>query len=219
MRAYPVVRWAVAIIIVVFFVIAVNVFLLFQVTVTDNSFSPRLQRGDRVLMSRVSEIRRGDIVAYRNPLHDAGMATLSLGECVALPGDTLRLFLLSEKDSSCNGCGVWRTVQVPSKGGKVKVESWNIKLLSNVLYTYDGKNVCEQCDSVLVVNGIPRRWVTFSSDYVWLKSGERGRKALDSRVCGFFPVSAVQGKAMCVTYSINPQKEEFLFSRVWKDVR
>lgn len=208
----------ISIVIVIFLLIwVVNVFFLFQVTVTDDALSPNLRKGDRVLVNRIAYLKRGDIVVYKNPMEEVGLNMFALGRCFALPGDTLWIFL-SQGENASGRCGVWKSIVVPCKRMKIKVEPWNIQLLSNALYTFERKNVCAQCDSVLVVNGIPKKWVTFSSDYIWLRNKGGNTRMLGSEMLGFIPLSSVLGVAEYISYSFSSSKKELSFSRTGNPV-
>ena len=192
---------AVAIIMAVILLGIVGCFCFFQMKITDKTLSPQLQIGDRVIVNRLSTLHRGEIVAYKNPL---GMTRPSygLGRCLAMPGDTLWLFAEeTDGDSVRRRRNVWHVVVVPSKGKSVRVTRWNKELLSNALFAYEGANVCNQCDTILIVNGEAEREVTFTHDYLWISA--RGDSTIaDSRLFGFLPADYVLGTVSLISYSI-----------------
>ena len=202
-------------------------FILFQVTATDASLQPAVQRGDRLLVSRLAcglsplarltgrtaarqaqWPRRGSIVAYQDPLASQPRprwhSSLRLARCLSLPGDTLWLYMAHESADTLRPRPVWRPFIVPRQGRPVAVTPWNKALLANALRMHEGVNVCDGDSASLVVDGQPMRHIVFTQDYVWLSA--RGDSALvaDSRVFGFLPTRLLAGSALCISYSKQP---------------
>lgn len=140
---------------------------------------------------------------------------MAWGKCLALAGDTLRLFM---KDVTSNSHSkhnyAWHDIIVPSKNTPVKVTRWNKKLLSNALFSYEGANVCSMCDSVLVVNGIPKQEVVFSHDFVWV-CARNSHTISDSRLFGFLPTDNILGNVSFISYSIQ-EGYSIPLSRIFK---
>ncbi|MBQ8098758.1 MAG: hypothetical protein IJ244_04475 [Bacteroidaceae bacterium] len=179
----------------------------FQITVTNGSQEPPLIEGDRVVVSRLGygirlpfgkewSFVRGlpeleQMLAFHDPLMQKGSsASIYVGTCQALPGDTV---LLSSAD------GERHPFVVPHKGEPVAVLPWNALLLAHALHLHEGHNVCWQCDSLLLVDGQRCKEVTFSSDYLWVRSASP--EAYDSRKFGLLPVSCVMGRLLFVSWS------------------
>ena len=206
-------RWLTVLFLAVLLTVCAVIFCFFQLRVTDNSLSPQLQTGDRVFINRLGSLRRGKIVAYQNPFMPTGV-NYCLGRCLAMPGDTLRLFMETSVSDSVAPGYVWRDVIVPRRNQPVEITPWNKGLLSNALFSYEHSNVCEQCDTILIINGAPQREVIFTHDYVWISA--RGDSLVsDSRLFGFLPVDKILGTVPFISYSI---QEDFSFplDRIFK---
>lgn len=214
MHKFRIPRLVIAAAVAILSACAIGCLCFFQVRVTDNNLSPQLQNGDRVMINRLTPLDRGQIVVYINPLSSSKFS-YGLGKCLALAGDTLRLFM---KDVTSNSHSkhnyAWHDIIVPSKNTPVKVTRWNKKLLSNALFSYEGANVCSKCDSVLVVNGIPKQEVVFSHDFVWV-CARNSHTISDSRLFGFLPTDNILGNASFISYSIQ-EGYSIPLSRIFK---
>ena len=200
MNSLRIPRWLAVMFLAILLMVCAVVFCFFQLRVTDNSLSPQLQIGDRVFIDRLSTLRRGKIVAYQNPFMPTGV-NYCLGRCLAVPGDTLRLYMEEHVSDSVPLRHVWRDFIVPRRNQPVEVTQWNRELLSNALFAYEGANVCPQCDTILLVNGQPLRHIIFSHDFVWISA--RGDSIIaDSRLFGFLPTDHILGSVSFITYSI-----------------
>ena len=129
MHKFRIPRLVIAAAVAILSACAIGCLCFFQVRVTDNNLSPQLQNGDRVMINRLTPLDRGQIVVYINPLSSSKFS-YGLGKCLALAGDTLRLFM---KDVTSNSHSkhnyAWHDIIVPSKNTPVKVTRWNKKLL------------------------------------------------------------------------------------------
>ena len=223
-------RYGLALAALILVIVIVRSLMLTQLRVDSVSLQPALWRGDRVLVDRMSygvqipwagplgyrrlgegrPVRR-HIVAYHDPMQRnltkrsvhllAG--DVCLGRCVLLPGDTLWLYVPAVGDTVRRD--TWQPFVIPAKGQSVSVRPWNIALLINALHLHEGANVCPATDSSLVVDGREMTRVRFSQDYYWIRADRPTSAAYDSRVFGLLPASNLIGRALCVTYSIDPQ--------------
>lgn len=184
---------------------------------------PSLMAGDRVLVARFAFglrlpldalfgyhrlspalPRQGELIAFNDPLgkrRNISDQPLCIGICAALPGDTIWLpwnanMNCKEKAKNC-------PFVIPGKGKPIDIQPWNIVMLANALHLYEQKNVCWDCDSLLVVDGQQVRKVSFSEDYIWVSSNG-DTEAYDSRLFGPLPVSHLEGKPMLILYSKDP---------------
>ncbi len=216
MKQLRIPRWIIVLILTIFLGVFVVVFCFFQLRVTDKSLSPQLQIGDRVLVNKLSFPQRGDIVAYKNPFLPIG-ANYCLGRCLAMPGDTLRLFMEDRVCDSLPRQYSWQSVIIPRRNEEIEITPWNIELLSNALFTYERANVCPQCDTILIVNGVPQRKVVFSHDFVWISA--RGDSLVsDSRLFGFLSTDEISGTVPLISYSIGKDMS-FPLDRIFKFIK
>lgn len=184
---------------------------------------PSLMAGDRVLVARFAFglrlpldalfgyhrlsptlPRHGDLIAFNDPMErkrNISDQSLCIGTCTGLPGDTIWL------PWNANGTHTKGTQHypfvVPGKNVQIDIHPWNIVMIANALHLYEQKNVCWDCDSLLVVNGQQVRKVSFSEDYIWVSSTGH-TEAYDSRLFGPLPVSHLEGKPMLILYSKDP---------------
>lgn len=194
--------------------ILIRWFWIFPFSVTDNNLTPHLVKGDIIAVDKMAEWTRGDYLVYKNPLIE-GWNPLSAGKCKALPGDTLYLYMTWQQNNKPQN----RLLPfiIPRKGIPVKVEPWTTHLLSNALFLYEGRNICQQCDSILVVNGIPLNSVTFTQDYIWISSSGKNDSATGSTAFGLLPASMVVGKVKWKTLESSKNKKPF-FSRLFQAI-
>lgn len=186
---------------------------------------PSLIAGDRVLVARCAFGLRlpldalfgyhrlsptlpqqGDLIAFNDPLgkkRNISDQPLCIGTCTAQPGDTI--WLPWNSDRTCRKAAKHYPFVVPGKGIPIDIHPWNIVMLANALHLHEQKNVCWDCDSLLVVNGQPVRKVSFAEDYIWISSN-RGADPYDSRLFGPLPVSHIAGKPMLILYSKDTTK-------------
>lgn len=204
--------------------------LIFQVTIPVSGEEPVLLQGDRVMVSRLSyglrlpgerlfgyhkvkEIlpQRGDQVAFNDPLSSNGTISsrpICVGTCIALPGDTIWMTWNPNKKLQNSVCTAKYPFVVPGSNYPVDVRPWNITLLANMLHLHEHRNVCWNCDSLLVVDGKQLQKVQFSQDYVWIFN-PHNLQAYDSRVFGFLPYSHLIGRLLCTTFSKDPTQSFF----------
>ena len=196
--------------------------LAFQIVVSTTTEKPLLYPGDRILVSRTSyglrwpmerlfgyrrsrfsRPHKGDIIAFNDPLSPNSVISerpLCIGTCVALPGDTVWLPWHSATDTAA-----LHSFIVPGRNTPVAVRPWNAKLLANTLHMHEGANVCFDCDTSLVVDGLKISKANFTQDYIWVTQ-PNAENAYDSRTFGFVPVSHLIGRLMLITVSHNPQE-------------
>ncbi len=188
---------------------------------------PSLLPGDRVIVDRCSfglrlpgEFlfgyhrlspalpRRGDPIAFNDPIgrrQGISARPLCIGTCTALPGDTIWL-PWNPGDTLKNTQQTRRyPFVIPGKNVAVDIHPWNIVMLANALHLYEQKNVCWDCDSLLVVDGKPVRKATFSDNYLWV-TGSKNAQAYDSRLFGLLPASHLIGKPVLLLYSKDPEQ-------------
>lgn len=183
--------------------VLLKLYVLTQLSISDNSLSPAFRQGDRVLVSRLSYVlgqpvpQKGDWIAFSDPLSRENASAICLGQCTFLPGDTL--WLQMQQDSVLQKY----PFVVPRQGQYISVKPWNIHLLANTLRLHEGCNVCEDGDSLLIVDGQPLQSVRFSQGYLWIGSPDQPQ-AYDSRIFGFVPLRSIQGKVVrhfCLPWS------------------
>jgi len=204
--------------------------LIFQVNISVSGEEPVFLAGDRVIVSRLSyglrlpgeylfglqrtsEILpvRGDRVAFNDPLSQCKSVSsrpICVGTCIALPGDTVWMNWSPEKRFQNNICSQKYPFVVPGVKHPVQVHPWNITLLANMLHLHEHRNVCWNCDSLLVVDGVQLQKVNFSEDYVWIFN-QNNPHAYDSRIFGFLPYSHLIGRLLWITYSKDPKQSFF----------
>ena len=192
--------------------------VIFQILITSSNEQPSLQAGDRVLVNRCSFglrlpceplfgyhrfgtvlPQRGDRIAFNDPISSEKYISerpLCIGTCAAIPGDTVWLRWKPYNSKTEKSY----PFVVPGKDKPVNVSPWNMTLLANALHAYEHKNVCWDCDSLLVIDGMPASKVQFKEDYLWILN-DRYAQAYDSRLFGLLPASHLVGKLICISYS------------------
>lgn len=201
----------------------------FQIVIKTDGNLPTLVAGDRVLVNRVAYgwkrplnalfgkmdtccvlPDKGHLMAFHNPLEataPANSGNLCIGECAALPGDTVWLPWKSPFDTTATRASLHPFV-VPGKNITIDIQPWNIALLSNALHTHEHANICYESDSLLNVNGKPTHLLTFSKDYIWVGNPAKPTD-FDSMTFGFLPCNLLVGKLICTTYSVESDKPFF----------
>lgn len=204
--------------------------LVFQVTIPLSGEEPVLLPGDRAIVSRLSYglrwpaegvfgshrtkatlPQRGQRVAFNDPLSQQQTISsrpICVGTCIALPGDTVWLAWTPDKKLQNGVCQQKYPFIVPGINYPVSVHPWNISLLANMLHLHEHKNVCRDCDSLLVVDGKELHEVHFTQDYVWIFN-QNNIHAYDSRIFGFLPFSHLIGRLLFTTFSKDPQQPFF----------
>lgn len=207
----------------------IHSFLWVQYTVVKNGQEPVFYPGDRVVVNRMSYGLRlpfegwlgyhrwgenkplvGDWIVYNNPVDkekNIADRSLYLGHCIAVPGDTV-WFTWNQSLASKNLGSSSFPFVIPGKGYPVEVTPWNIRLLCNTLNKHEGKGSVIFKDSILLVDGLPRKKIVFSQDYFWVHSGRRLNSG-DSRLFGFIPMSHLLGKAFMISYSFDSKQSFF----------
>ena len=196
-------------------------FVAFQVVITGNDKEPELRRGDHVLVGRWSYGLRwpferlfgyhrsgarrpaaGDFMLFNDP-SDSTTSVISgrvlcVGQCMALPGDTVWLEWHSPDDPSAVNPRRYPFV-VPGKGQRVNVQPWNAALLANTLRVHEGRDYFWDGRHLRTKAGEKVVQLAFRQDYVWAEA--RGMSGVyDSRVYGFVPLSHLIGRLICITY-------------------
>ena len=196
--------------------------LIFQTLLNNDIPEMGLQKGDRILVNRCAygmrsliELfhdynspkqlpQKGDLIAFYDPLStikSISSRPVNIGRCTALPGDTV--------------CFTWKNnnhtfkhqkLVIPQKGIPIKVEPYNKIILANALHLHENKNVCWDCDSVLVVDGKRLKSVCFSQDYLWIGNTESTTLSYDSQLFGLIPTSHVAGNILCTTFSFDSEQ-------------
>ncbi len=72
-------------------IIPFKLFIISPHMVVGSSMVPNFEGGDYLLVSKVSTIERGDILAIKPPKNDGFWATSYLKRLIALPGETIRI--------------------------------------------------------------------------------------------------------------------------------
>lgn len=179
-----------------------------------------LCEGDRVLVNRWSygmclpwnterlglqRMLCGEYALFHYPAvqdnRSVGQRPLAVGRCVGEPGDTLwlsREYLPVRPGPEGGGF----PFVVPSRGGIVEVQPWNITLLCNTITQHEGGKAYIR-EGQLYVNGKPARSVRFSKDYYWMAS-RNVRNLNDSRLYGFLPHDHLVGRLSWIWFSHDP---------------
>ena len=153
--------------------------------VDGDSMSPTLQRGQTVLVSYDSKIRRGDIVLVCNnflPQGD-GEKNLSFKRCVAVPGDTLKNVQLPS---------LYSPLVVPRRGTTIALNYANYKIYKDLMAQYEGVKIEWRNGGYYVDGRLTHRYM-FKRSYVYLRNDNSDDLA-DSRSFGLVPSDAVAGK-------------------------
>jgi len=201
----------------------------FQIVIEEKVDLDPLLPGDHVLVSRISygfersinslfgkkdtckiPPEKGELLVFHDPL-EAFTANLGenicIGECHALPGDTVWLKWKSPYDTIDKKEKYYPFI-VPGKNIKIELKPWNIAMLSNAIHTHENANVCYENDSIIIINGEPKHYMTFSKDYIWIGKTYKNTN-YDSYTFGFIPCNLLIGKLLCTTYSKDYSKSIF----------
>ena len=196
-------------------------FVAFQIVITGHDKEPELRPGDHVLVSRWSYglrwpmeslfglnrtapslPRTGQFIAFNDP-SDTTVAVisrrpLSVGQCAALPGDTVWLEWHGPNDRAVANPVRYPFV-VPGRGLRIQVQPWNAALLANTLQRHEGRQLFWDGSNLRNDQGARVVEVAFSQDYIWVEA--RAMSGIyDSRVYGFVPQSHLVGRLLCITY-------------------
>lgn len=98
---------------------------------------------------------------------------------------------------------------IPSKGTKIDVYPWNVKLLCNTILHHEHKSAYVRNDSLFVEGKYAKNYI-FNDDYYWVITNNP-LNVFDSRLFGFVPQSHLIGKSQ---YVIISPKTERLFKKV-----
>lgn len=88
---------------------------------------------------------------------------------------------------------------VPAKNVPIKVYPWNIVLLANTIFYYEGHDAFIK-DNGLWVDGKRVEEYTFSKDYYWVSSNNPVN-LVDSRLFGFVPEECIIGRAWRIWFT------------------
>ena len=144
----------------------------------------------------------GEYVTFNDP-SDTTVAVisrrpLSVGQCAALPGDTVWLEWHGPNDRAVANPVRYPFV-VPGRGLRVQVQPWNAALLANTLQRHEGRQLFWDGSNLRNDQGARVVEVAFSQDYIWVEA--RAMSGIyDSRVYGFVPQSHLVGRLLCITY-------------------
>lgn len=150
-----------------------------------DAMSPTLQRGQTVLVSYDSKIRRGDIVLVNDIFAPQGDAVnhLAFTRCVGLPGDTLKNVSLPS---------LYKNLVLPRRGMTVVLNYANYMIYKDLMERYEGVNI-EWRNGGYYVDGRQTLRYMFKRSYVYL-SNDNGNDLADSRSFGPVPSDVISGK-------------------------
>jgi signal peptidase I len=136
-----------------------------------------------------SEVRKGDIVVFNNPL-DVCEPVIDcrkplIYRCLAGPGDTIAI-------DSCHFI-------VPKEGVSVEVTQSNCTLLCNTLRLHERRNASVR-QNMLYIDGELVKWCMFTKDYYWMIS-DKMPNVTDSHLFGLVPSDHIIGRAVRVWFS------------------
>lgn len=202
-----------------------------QLRVTSAHCSPTLECGDRILVSRTyyglrlpgeavwgyhrwgtRYPKKGEWMVFHDPSdrHETeGRRRMCLARCEALPGDTVWI------DPVRRRVLPWRTttdaqpLRVPTAGSRIRVTPVNARLLWNTMRIHEQCRVVLLNDTALRFDGQRLEYAFFSKPYYWTFSPD----GYDSGQFGFVPHTALVGRALCTSYSIDTTQPFFRWLR------
>ena len=199
---------------------------LVQFTISSKGMEPSFYEGDRVMVSRLSygwrpripfnfgnpcfgyeRPEKGDWMAFRNPsegsLEKKNQGVL-IGKCLAIPGDTVWISWDGTILDNTHHTSQAYPFVVPGKGLKIDVTRWNAALLCRTLNYHEHRYATNQGDTLIIMEGKKKRSVCFTKDYFWFGQTNTQSKC-DTRYLGFLPENNLIGRAVFVSYSVNPE--------------
>lgn len=101
--------------------VLIKTFVLWRITVSDNSMSPAIESGERLLLYKLGVANRNDLAVFTSPRYtEENAITQYLKRAVAVPGDTLRIvnqrLLINEELQELINCRYDYYVQTNSLG-------------------------------------------------------------------------------------------------------
>ncbi len=95
-------------------------------------------------------------------------------------------------------------IYIPKKGATIALNLKVLPLYKRIIRVYEGNNL-QVKGNTIYINGKPADHYTFKMNYYWMMGDNRDNSA-DSRYWGYVPENHVEGKAVFIWLSLNPNK-------------
>lgn len=203
----------------ILWVIFLKFFILDFYLVAGNSMFPTLNKGDRILISRVNysfgmpseyfngmefkykNIRNNDVIIFDNYAAYRSNKFI-VKRVIAQSGDSLHIMFTSNGPEYSH-LDIYNdfNFKIPAKGTTVKLNRNNLKFYKKLLI--EEKNKIETEKNKIFINGNELDEYTFKNNYYFV-TGDNYTNSMDSRHYGLVPESAVIGKPLLILSSNEP---------------